>query len=424
MVTDDITSSTTTATAQNLRRLCALRNATLIGLVVAILLSHYWLKLTLPLQELSATLLLIALLNVATYWRMRQVWVVKEPELFAQLTLDVAMLTVVLYLSGGSTNPFVMLYLVPLALTAASLPQRYTWSMAALTTLCYGILMFKSRPLALGMHHHDDAFSLHIVGMWFGFVLSAIWIAWFGVRMAQALRDRDAMLARRREQELKQERVVALGALAAGAAHELGTPLATLAIVAGDLEPEKPLPSQSLQVLRDQIARCKHILNSLAASAGAVRAIGGGKQALDEFIKDIVKVWQVSRPQANLVRAEYHGSIPVPEILTEQTLAQAITNLLNNAADASRQHVELECRWTPETLLLEIADRGAGLSPEVAQLAGESFVTSQSGGLGLGLFLTFSTLERLGGEVSLFNRDGGGAVCRLSMPLTAIMVNA
>lgn len=369
------------------------------------------------------TLMIIALINVVTYWRMRQAWVVREQELFAQLTLDVATLTVVLYLSGGSTNPFVMLYLVPLALTAASLPQNYTWSMVALTTLCYGILMFYYRPLALGMHHHDEAFSLHIAGMWFGFVLSAIWIAWFGVRMAQALRDRDAMLARRREQELKQERVVALGALAAGAAHELGTPLATLAIVAGELESEKPLPAQSHQLLRDQVARCKHILNSLAASAGAVRAQGGGKQALDEFIKDIVRVWQATRPQATLVREEYHGATPVPEILTEQTLAQAITNLLNNAADASRQHVELECRWTLDTLILEIADRGAGLSPEVAQQAGESFVTSQSGGLGLGLFLSFSTLERLGGEVSLFNRDGGGAVCRLSLPLAALMLS-
>lgn len=412
----------TSPARQNMLRLCHLRYAAVIGEALAVVLAKRMFDLALPVSGLLWLLGFVALMNTVTLWRLRQLWAVSEVELFAHLVFEVAVLTVLLYFTGGSTNPFVMLYLVPLALTAASLPQRYTWSVALLASLCYGVLMFYYVPLSVAMHQHDRMFSLHIAGMWFGFVLSSILIAWFGVRMAQAVRNRDAQLARLRENELRQERVVALGALAAGAAHELGTPLATLSIVAGELAAEEPLPATTLNVLREQLGRCKHILNSLAASAGAVRAQGGGQQALDEFIKHIVSVWHGSRAQVNLVKCDYHGAQPVPQVITEQTLAQAITNLLNNAADASAHHVEIECHWTQNELQLEIADRGTGLSPELAQQAGQTFVTTKSSGLGLGLFLTFATLERLGGEINLFNREGGGAVCRLRLPLASLTV--
>ena len=417
--TDNITSPS----RQNLRRLCHLRFAAVAVEGLAAILAKRLFNLALPVHYILGLLALLILVNSLTLWRLRNTWRVSDSILFIHLVFDVAILTVLLYLSGGSTNPFVMLYLVPLALTAASLPQRYTWAMATLTTFCYGFLMFYYVPLSLEQHHHDQVFSLHIVGMWFGFVLSAFLIAWFGVRMAQAVRNRDQQLAQLRESELRQERVVALGALAAGAAHELGTPLATLSILTDDLEPDSTLSSRNLTILREQLARCKQILNSLAASAGAVRAQGGGKLAVDEFIKTIVAKWQRSRPQARLIKGEYQGSDPVPSVITEQTLTQAIINILNNAADASPDHVELECHWTTTEIQLEIADRGAGLSPELAQQAGEAFVTTKSAGLGLGLFLSFATLERLGGEIHLFNREGGGAVCRLRLPLQNLMVS-
>lgn len=408
---------------QNLRRLCTVRNAVITAFIIAVLVALLWLKLILPVNMLAMLFVLMALINALTYWRLHKNWPVSDRELFTHLLIDVGVLTLLLYLSGGSTNPFVTFYLVPLVLTAVSLPQRFTWMMAGLTTTCYGILLFYHQPLVMMMHNHDDVFSLHVVGMWFGFVFSAGLIAWFGVRMGQALRDRDAELANRREQELKQERVVALGALAAGAAHELGTPLATLVLLADELEPGQPLAANTHRVLREQIQRCKHILNTIAASADATRAQGGGKNTLEAFLKEIVADWQQTRPNAQLVRAEYHGRQPSPQIITEKTLAQAISNLLNNAAEASEQHVEIDCAWTDDQVVIEIADRGPGLSPELAQQAGERFVTTKSHGLGLGLYLTFATLERLGGDVKLFNRDGGGTVCRLTLPLTSLILN-
>lgn len=382
------------------------------------------LGLSLPMRAIGFLLAVVALLNTVVWWRLQQPWWVTERELFAHLIFDVASLTVFLYLTGGSTNPFVMLYLVPLALTAASLPQHYTWIMVVLSTSCYAVLIFHFVPLIKDEHHHDRVFSLHIGGMWFGFVLSAVLIAWFGGRMAQAVRNREQQLARMREHDLRQERVVALGALAAGAAHELGTPLATLSILSGELAVGKPLPLDTHNILVEQIDRCKQILQSLAASAGQVRAEGGRRIGLTQFLRELVAQWQRSRPGIRLIREDYHGNDPEPVIIAEQTLTQAITNVLNNAADASPQQIEWECHWDTNQVHIEIADRGNGLAPEAALHAGDKIFSTKTDGLGLGLFLSYATLQRLGGEVQLFNRAGGGVVCRVSLPLATLQVSA
>ena len=407
---------------QNLRRLCHMRFAAVgVAFVTAwIMVESFAVDISMPM--VSWLLVLVLIVNIAALLRLKHHWIVTEVELFAHLVFDVAVLTVFLYFTHGPSNPLVMVYLVPLALTAASLTQRYTWFMAALTTLCYGGLIVNQSVVEAATHQHDRAFSMHIVGMWFGFVLSAAVISWFGVRMAQAVRERDAQLATLRENRLRHEQVIALGALAAGAAHELGTPLGTLNILADDLEPGKPLEESTCEVLRSQVMRCKNILNSIAASSGTVRAQGGGQMALDEFLRSVVSKWQSSRPESILVRSNCNGAHPAPNVVTELTLSQAITNILNNAADASLEHVEIECSWTDSELDIQVADRGKGLAPEVAQRAGEAFTTTKTHGLGLGLFLTFATLERLGGEIRLFNREGGGTLCHLKLPLSSLSV--
>lgn len=409
-------------TRQNLRRLCNMRLAAVAVAVLTVWSMSEKFELDISVPLLASILAVVIFVTAATLIRLTRRWIVTDLEFFGHLVFDVTLLTVFLYFTHGPTNPLVMAYLVPLALTVASLPQRYTWIMAALTTSCYGGLIVHQSTIELATHQHDKAFSLHIIGMWFGFVLSAAVIAWFGVRMTQAVRERDAQLAQLRENRLRHEQVIALGSLAAGAAHELGTPLGTLNILTDELEPGTALDEKTCEVLRSQVLRCKNILNSIAASSGTIRAQGGGQQALDTFLRSIVTKWQASRPDSVLVKSEFTGTEPVPQVITEQTLAQAITNLLNNAADASLEHVEIICHWTEAELTIEVADRGEGLAPEVAQRAGEAFTTTKTHGLGLGLFLTFATLERLGGEVHLYNREGGGTICRLKLPLSSLSV--
>lgn len=423
----DATSGLPSSAAINLRRLVVLRCIALAGQFLAVWVAATGLEMPLPLRALVDIIAGMAVVNALTWWRLRyRTRPVRESELFAHLVLDVAALTALLYFSGGATNPFVILYLLPLALAAAALPAGYTWAMVGVTVAGYSALMFFYVPLpSVGHAGHEGDFALHVLGMWLGFVLSAGLIGWFAVRMSETRASRDRLLARIREEQLKNERVVALGTLAAGAAHELATPLATMAVLVKDLAPHQPVAPQTLDILRAQIARCKEILASLTATAGTLRAEGGSSQPLDRWLEALVRRWQAMRPGV-VVRTRFAGTQPAPRIVAEQTLVQAITNILNNAADASPQSVEIEGRWSEHELVLEVADRGPGLAPEVQAAVGETFVTTKApeAGLGLGLFLTFTTLSRFGGTVRLLNREGGGVRCLLTLPLAALEVAA
>ncbi len=405
--------------AINLRRLVALRTFTLAGQALAVGAAVQLLRMGLPLQPLVLILAGMALVNLLTWLRLTRAWPVRDGELFAQLTLDVLVLTGLLYHTGGSTNPFAPLYLLPITLTAAALPRAYTWVMVGFTAACYTALLFVYVPLPGAHAMHGNEFQMHVVGMWLGFLLSAVLIATFVVRMTDTLRERDRLAAAIREQELKHERVLALGTLAAGAAHELGTPLSTLAVLLKDIAPGKPVNHETLSILRAQVTRCKEILASLSASAGAARAEAGESRALDAWLEELVARWRATRPGVQ-VRARFEGASPAPRIVVEQTLTQAIANILNNAADASPDDVEVNGRWNRDELMLEIADRGRGLAPEVEQRAGEPFLSTKGEGLGLGLFLAYTTLNRFGGNVRLFKREGGGTTCRLTLPLKEI----
>jgi len=411
------------STAINLRRLLWLRLITVSGLLLTLAFVVNRLGLALPVTPLLLVLTAMAGISALTFWRLQLRVAVREPELFMQLLVDVAALTIVFYLSGGSTNPLVMLYLLPLAIAAASLPGGYVWAVAAVTVCCYSLLLGWYMPLATGSHTHDGVFGLHVLGMWLGFMLSAGLIAGFAVRMNSTLRERERALSELREQALRQEQVVALGTLAAGAAHELGTPLSTMAVLIKDIEPGLPVSGDKLDILRRQIVRCKEILGSLSSAAGQMRAEAGRGQALDGFLNDLLDRWSALRPGVT-AGVRFDGVHPAPVIIAEQTLAQAITNILNNAADASPDSVDIAAHWVEDELTLEIADRGPGLAPELAAGAGQPFVTTKAEGLGLGLFLAYTTFRRFGGDVALYPRDGGGTLCRLTLPLAALKVNA
>lgn len=410
------------STAINLRRLILIRVIAIAGQALTVAFAVASLHMSLPLRPLVLILAAMAVVNLFTWLRLRRPWPIRDAELFAQLALDVLALTALLYYTGGSTNPFAPLYLLPLTLTAAALTRTYTWAMAGLTVTCYSALLFVYVPLP-GTHAvHGEEFQLHVVGMWLGFLLSAGLIAWFAVKMAATLRSRDRLVNAMREQELTHERVLALGTLATGAAHELGTPLSTMAVLVKDLTPGKAVATETLSILRNQIARCKEILSSLSAAAGQVRAEAGSSRPLDAWLEELMQRWQSLRPGVP-VRTHFDGTRPSPRIVAEQTLAQAITNILNNAADASPAAVEVSGHWTEDELVLEIADRGSGLAPEIMNRAGEPFLSTKGEGLGLGLFLAYTTFNRFGGAVRLLARAGGGTLCRLTLPLAALRVS-
>lgn len=430
----------------HLRRLFLLRNWAILAQIVTLILVQRFLSHDFAWPPMLGAVGFLMLVNGLTWWRMSVDYPVGNPELFLQLSIDVLVLTVLLYFSGGSTNPFVSLYLLPLVLAVATLPRRYTWGMAALTLTCYSLLMVWYVPLPAGNGHAqhggatvqtdhsqhqthkaaevpktdttsplEDAFNTHVLGMWLGFVISAAVIAYFAVEMAAAVRLRDAQLNQVREETLRNERIVSLGTLAASAAHELGTPLSTMSVVVGEMRHDTSVPpeqQENLKLLDEQVRNCKRILDTLIRHAQETPAV----QHIEQFVFDALDEWQLLRPTVHY-RYQVSGIQPAPKLRADPALRAALLNLLNNAADASPDEMEILLNWSDEHIILEIRDHGPGLTPEAAARAGSAFFTTKKEGRGLGLFLANATLERMGGSVRLSNREGGGATTEVILPL-------
>lgn len=410
-------------THRTLRRLFMFRSISLSLQMLMIFVALRWLGLPLPVLPLATILIVHTLWNGFTAWRAQQSRPVSDTELFLQLLTDVLALSGVFYLTGGATNPFVGFYLLPLMIAATILPKRFVWSMAGIAITCYSLLMYFYLPLDPHSHmHHDASFNQHVFGMWFGFVFSAGLVSFFVTNMAQSLRDRDRILAAAREQALRDESLVALGTLAAGAAHELGTPLNTMAIVVDELKldysPRKDADlHEQLSLVSEQIQRCKEALSVMSASAGELRADAGETMPVDIYLHNLFINWHTEHPKIELAQT-VHGCQPVPQLLADRSLDQAITNILNNAAEASPQWVSIKAEWTAHHLDLEIHDRGPGLNPEAKARIGKTPYSNKADGLGVGLYLAHSAIERLGGKVEYTELPEGKGTCtRIHLPL-------
>jgi len=427
-----------TAALKNLRRLFWLRNVMIAGLGLAAWAAIGIYDLELPLAPIASAMGLLVALNAISWWRLRQPRKAVDMELLAQLLLDMVALTGLFYFTGGYTNPFLWMYLLPLTVAAVALPWRNTWLIAGLAVACYTGLMFWYQPLPVmqmdmsGMSpaemramHHGGGFSIHLLGMWAGFVVSALVIAFFVERIGRNLREYDQLIAEAREKMLENERMLALGTLATAAAHELGTPLATMAVVAGEMVEDcadQPQLAQSLSLLRSQIDRCKQILTSITASAGCQRIEDGQGEMLDDFLDRTLTDWHDAHPATQL-DCQLHGSSPAPLIAVDRTLGQALVNLLDNAADASPSRIEVSGDWSPAELSLTIRDYGSGLTSEAADRAGTPFFTTKEDrGLGLGLYLARLIFERFGGTVDLSNHPQSGTLTTVRLPLAMLLV--
>lgn len=439
--------------ASLLPRLVALRRISVLAQGLVLLLAVGWLQMPLAVLPMIAATVALALFNLFTQWRLQRPRPVGDDELLAQLLVDVAVLGFLLYFAGGSANPFVSLFLVPITIAATALPARHAWLMASSTTLVYSVLMFWNLPLpppqgqmaeldtllarasGVAPEHagHASGFALHVLGMWLNFVVSAVVVALFLTRMAAALRARDKELAATREAALKNEQILALGTLAAGAAHKLGTPLSTMAVVLRDAElahGNDAELTEDLRLLRAQVDECKKILSQTLASAGQARDDASRQLALDAYLERLLEEWQLIRPRASIA-ASLDGPQPAPCIATDRTLEQALLNLLDNAADASPEGLELHARWHDAQLCIDILDRGPGIDAATAARIGEPFFSTKaatdagssngaSGGLGIGFFLSNATLERFGGRVELTPRESGGTRTRVTLPLAKL----
>ena len=399
----------------NLRRLVGCRWLALAALSLLVLLCPVLLDIPLPQAPMFAILAVAGLINAITWWRLRQMPDATPYELFSHLLIDVAALSALCFFSGGATNPLVSLLLPPIAIAALTLPVRCVIAVGGIALSAYSLLMIYYVPLP--MPDATRATRLHLIGMWLTFAVSALMIAWFVVRMTRLIRERDAELAAAREQGLRDERVLAIGTLAAGAAHELGTPLGTMALLAGELADEPGLSDavrEDIKLMRQQIQVCKGIITGLSRRAGADRLENSSLQAVDRWVDSIRQHWHASRPLAES-RLILNGAQPAPKMVADPRLEQALLNLFNNAANACQKTIDIRIDWTASDLVIEIHDDGPGFPPEVLEHGGFASFPAHQQGSGIGLMLTRSAIEQLGGQLTLCNPSQGGALARIDL---------
>lgn len=414
----------------SIRTLFWLRNLAIAGQLIVIATVYHWLHVSLPITGLLVLVLILICFNLLIGLRLRLRWPATYPEVSAQLAIDMLILGALLYLSGGATNPFVSLYLLPVAIAAVALPRRYAWSVAALAIVLYSCLMKWFVPLDYIGENMHGMFSLHVGGMWIDFIISALLMAGFLIHMAAAVKKRDQQLASMREASLRNEHINAVGALAAGAAHELGTPLSTVAILVSELEAlhvNEPEIREDLGLIAGQIRLCRERLSELLDISGHPRGQAMQTMMLRTFLEGVFDRWRLMRPT---VTAEilWQPSFRDCRIVADPGLSQTLISLLNNAADATfdsgGSRVTANVTSDDELLHILIDDEGPGLDEATRARLGETFFTTKEQGWGLGLAISNINLSRLHGEITLKSREAGGIRTEIRLPLADLKVTA
>jgi two-component system sensor histidine kinase RegB len=409
------------ASLGNLRRLLWLRNLMILAALLLLIAAHHWVASPLPWSWLILALTLYAATGISIVRQLRQWREPSEHDLAVQIFIDILAMTVVLALAGGASSPFAFTYLLPITIGATLLNTRRSWAIVSIAIAAYSLLIIfrPPDPAAFAHNHGMNRFDLHVFGMWGGFVFSALLIASFVHGMRAALLRQQLALAQAREARARDEQLVSLGTLAASTAHELGTPLGSIALLADELGDDALTAderSESLAALRQQVQRCKSALAGLSKAAGQTQAQSGQLLPVINWLTALRDEWQQRRPDTPLV-SDWQGPKDAPPLLAERSLGYAVLNLLDNAADASPELVRWEAHWSNTELHMQIIDRGPGLSAAARVNLRQPGNSSKPQGLGLGLFLAHAVIERLGGNVQLGEADGGGLAVHIHLPL-------
>lgn len=407
------------ASRQNLWRLTWIRLLVLAAQAGTLGFTYVSGLVTLEWLPLLMLLALSLSMCAVTGLRLRGSWPVTELEFALHLAMDLFIHSGLLYYVGGSTNPFVAYYLVPLTIAAATLPWLYSIVLSGLALSGYTALMIWYRPLHLqGEQMGELLITLHLFGMWLNFALSAAFITFFVSKMSQALREQEQLRAARREDNLRDQQLLAVATQAAGAAHELSTPLSTMSVLLGELRHghrgEGEL-EEDLALLQEQVKLCKGTLQQLVRAAEANRHQAIAEQSAVQWLETSLDRWHLMRPEATY-RYQIEGVGMVPNLMPPVDLSQALLNLLNNAADACPDNLLISLHWDAQWIVITIRDYGAGVPLEIAEQLGKPFFTTKGKGFGLGLFLSQVSVIRAGGTVKLYNQDGGGTLTELRLP--------
>lgn len=407
------------------RTLAWLRLCAIAGQSTAVLVCAGLMHLPIPLLALLLGIGVLAVFAVFAAWRLHQPWPVHEWETVAHIGVDTLVLGYLLYFTDGANNPFIILLLVPIALSAAALSARAILVVSTAASVTYLILLFRYVPLHIPLHIGllPDRFTLHMTGVAVSFVICAVLLGFFVNRLAHALRGQQLEVQRVRERALRDEGILAIATQAAGAAHELNTPLSTMRTLLPELRRERKDDTaliEDLTLLEGQVDRCRTILREMVAFGKAQLSQEVNHIALGKFVHECVERFQLLRPEAELT-LELDPQLTDIRLRTPQGLRHALLNLLNNAVDASATRgshaVALSISAAAGWLQLNVRDFGPGFGSD--KQPGTLGQSGKQTGLGIGLALADATAERLNGELVARNSVHGADVC-LRLPLAMI----
>jgi len=411
----------------NFAWLVRLRFGAVLGQLVVIAAVSAGLHVRLPLAALGLVMALELLLNVWSLMVLRRAREIGERHVTLGVGLDLLLFSALLYFSGGPANPFSFLYLIHIALAAVVLPPRTSFALVASALACSLGLFWAHVPLPHDHAHHMQEYSWHMRGMWVAFGLAACFIVYFIQRVLRELRSFEEQLALSRVRATQGEAVAALAMLSAGAAHELASPLSTIALASGELLRRLPADAagaparDDVLLIKSQVERCRAILDQLAAEAGQAHGSSFGELTWPVILEQGLTGFDRQR-----LTLETPSGEPLKVTCSLGAVSQALRNLVSNAFDASGPHgaVQLGVSQQQGELAFSVRDDGPGMPESVLARATEPFFTTKprGKGMGLGLFLAQSVAEQMGGRLELSSPaslGGRGTLAKLVLPLAA-----
>ncbi len=401
------------------------------GQIITIAIGSFFFHLDLPIFAVSAVIIVEIFTNTALALRLHSHH--NPPsEYLLPLTLygDIILLTGLLYITGGTMNPFTFIYLVHITLGAILLPSLLAWGLSISTIISYGGMFLPSLLKQTSEATHQQVqqvcsitnlnMNLHLQGMWFAYAVSAILITFFASRIQQSLRDYHRTISKLRQEKLQNDKLSALATLAAGAAHELSTPLATIGLASGEMVYycENKIYDNGLlddaQLIREQTNRCKNILFQMSADAGAIQGEKHTPSTTDELIDNALEL--LGKIEQKLV---VNNELPNKKLhVPSHAVSWSLKGLLSNAADASHPsgEITLECKEDEGYIYFIVTDQGRGMTQEIAEQAPDPFFTTKpvGKGMGLGLFLAKSLATQLEGDLTIESNENRGTTITLS----------
>ncbi|MDX2368715.1 MAG: HAMP domain-containing sensor histidine kinase [Colwellia sp.] len=403
--------STTPKGNNQIQLVLALRSAAIVIQVLLIFFVNLGLAYQLPWMPLFSVILLELGLTFASFIYYRNKAQISQSALLMQICADILFLSLLLFFSGGATNAFVSLLLIPIAIAAVTLTPILLAFVAFLAILSYSVLLWHL-PMSV-MHGNMEG---HFIGMGINFLFSALVVAIVVGKMARSINQRELAIAAYRENLLKQEQVTSLGVASAQVTHQLATPIATVQLLADELSEDFP-NNDIINDMQSQLTRCSDSLDAFRAMVFDIKEQTVVATNVGNLLDNLLDNLHVNHPEINVELVEQQSANT--EVMADAALLPAILNLINNAVRATKANssnkITLISQVSAENWQLIIRDYGVGFSLEKLKQLGVKPVNSEHG-LGMAVFLSHASLERLGGKLALTNHNQGGALVTLSLP--------